>query len=179
MLVFSAAAYEVFKSTTYDTLQNLQFVIDVTPTLDQTQATVSDCASVLKNNVKLFVINFYHTKSKVLINGKPEHMVEFISSTLKDIIHMLDQRDDFREINASIKSCCDEYLKNSDGTIDKSNTKTRSGANNTATNTSHDRVIKAKAHHEKLAIKDIQQPKSCSNDLSMITNVCSDLPDMQ
>jgi len=82
VLVFSAAAYEEFKQVTLNVLNSLSYSVNTTSTNDKTGAIISESLAVNENSVKLFVLNFYNSTSKVLLNGKQSHVLEFVNSTL-------------------------------------------------------------------------------------------------
>ena len=69
ILIFSAAAYEEFKVITQTVLQNSGHNIDRTDTKEKAGLTVSESLAIRKDNVKTFVLNFYNTTTKVLLNG--------------------------------------------------------------------------------------------------------------
>lgn len=53
----------------------------------------------------------HRTKSrKVVLNGNQLHMSVYISSTLPDILNVLDHNKDFIIINSKIRQCCTAYL---------------------------------------------------------------------
>ncbi|CAG2252754.1 unnamed protein product [Mytilus edulis] len=128
VLVFSAAAYETFKNVTFGVLNNLQYSLDITSTKDQSGAVIYDSVAVKAKSVKLYVLNFYHSSSKVLLNGKQNYMIDFIQTTLQEIMGVLDQSEDFTSINNTIKHYCKHYLE----TLDSSNDHASNKCNNSS-----------------------------------------------
>ena len=63
-----------------------------------------------ENSVKLFVLNFYNSTSKVFQNWKQSHVLEFVNSTFISILEVLDRNSDFTSINCHIRKYCEEYL---------------------------------------------------------------------
>ncbi|VDI61926.1 Hypothetical predicted protein [Mytilus galloprovincialis] len=123
VLVFSAAAYETFKNVTFSVVNNLQYSLDITSTKDQSGAVIHDSVAVKAKSVKLYVLNFYHLSSKVLLNGKQNHMIDFIQTTLQEIMGVLDQSEDFTSINNTIKHYCKHYLETFDSSNDHASNK--------------------------------------------------------
>ncbi|VDI49207.1 Hypothetical predicted protein [Mytilus galloprovincialis] len=58
----------------------------------------------------LFVLNFYNSTSKLLLNGNKDHIKRFINDFLGDILVVLDHNKDFEEVNRMIRKCCEQYL---------------------------------------------------------------------
>lgn len=112
VLVFSAAAYEEFKQVTLNVLNSLSYNVNTTSTSDKTGVIISESLVVKENSVKLFVLNFYNSTSKVLLNGKQNHVLEFVNSTLRSILEILDRNSDFMSINCHIRKYCEEFLSN-------------------------------------------------------------------
>ena len=98
VLIFSAAAYVEFKIITKTVINNSGLSIDKTDTRDKTGAVVSESLAVQKGNTKIFVLNFYNTSSKVLLNGNQSYIIDFITSSLSDILGILDRNEQFKEI---------------------------------------------------------------------------------
>jgi hypothetical protein len=67
--------------------------LDKTDTRDKTGAVVSESLAVRKGNTKIFVLNFYNTSSKVLLNGNQLYIIDFITSSLSDILGILDRNE--------------------------------------------------------------------------------------
>jgi len=110
VLIFSAAAYAEFRIITRTVLQNSGLIIEMTDTKDKNGALVSESMAVRKSNIKVFVLNFYNTTTKVLLNGKQKHMIEFITTTLSDILVILDRNENFNDINKQIRDYCLLFL---------------------------------------------------------------------
>lgn len=110
VLIFSAAAYAEFQIITRTVLQNSGLIIEMTETKDKNGALVSESMAVRKSNIKVFVLNFYNTTTKVLLNGKQKHMIEFITTTLSDILIILDRNENFNDINKQIRDYCLLFL---------------------------------------------------------------------
>jgi len=72
VLTFSAAPYEEFKTITTNYIYSQGLSVNCTATKDKADATVSESYAVYEGNKKLFVLNFYNSTSKVLLNGKPK-----------------------------------------------------------------------------------------------------------
>ena len=68
-LTFSAAAYEEFKIVTMNYLKSQTLILKTTQTSDKHEAVVSESVSVYQNSSKLFVLNFYNSTSKIVLNG--------------------------------------------------------------------------------------------------------------
>jgi hypothetical protein len=49
---------------------------------------------------KIFVINFYNSTSRVLLNGNHVHISEFVSNHLGDILQTSDHNKNFEQVNA-------------------------------------------------------------------------------
>jgi DNA-binding beta-propeller fold protein YncE len=110
VLIFSAAAYVEFKIITKSVINNSGLSIDETDTRDKTGAVVSESLAVRKENTKIFVLNFYNTSSKVLLNGNQLYIIDLITSSLSDILGILDRNEQFKEINNQIRDYCKTYL---------------------------------------------------------------------
>ena len=110
VLIFSAAAYVEFKIITKTVINNSDLSIDTTDTRDKTGAVVSESLAVRKGNTQIFVLNFYNTSSKVLLNGNQLYIIDFITSSLSDILGILDRNEQFKEINNQIRDYCKTYL---------------------------------------------------------------------
>ena len=95
VLIFSAAAYVEFNIITKSVINNSGLSIDKTDTRDKTGVVVSESLAVRKGNTKIFVLNFYNTSSKVLLNGNQEYIIDFITSSLSDILGILDRNEQF------------------------------------------------------------------------------------
>ena len=124
VLTFSAAAYQEFKSVTFNYLQNQPVSVKNKQTTDKNGAIVSESVTVTQTN-KLFVLNFYNSTSKVLLNGKQQQIDIFISEYLNHIMVILDKDKQFNEINAQIRSCCTQYLQTNSVTTKQGNKGTR------------------------------------------------------
>ncbi|CAC5358564.1 unnamed protein product [Mytilus coruscus] len=81
-----------------------------TETTDKDGAIVSESVSINDNGNKLFVLNFYNSTSKLLLNGNKDHIKRFINDFLGDILVVLDHNKDFEEVNRMIRKCCEQYL---------------------------------------------------------------------
>ncbi|VDI05597.1 Hypothetical predicted protein [Mytilus galloprovincialis] len=110
VLVFSAAAYEEFKYITISTLQTQDTNIKSVETKDTNGSVISESYTIYVNNEKLFVLNFYNSTSKVLLNGKQEHVLTFTKSYLMNILELLDRNANFTSINSMIRQSCKQYL---------------------------------------------------------------------
>ncbi|CAG2247185.1 unnamed protein product [Mytilus edulis] len=110
VLTFTAGAYEEFKIVSLSVLQGQGLSLRRTNTTDINKAVVSESVVVNDAQNKLYVLNFYNTSSKVVLNGNQLHMSVFISSTLPDILNVLDHNKDFITINSKIRQCCTAYL---------------------------------------------------------------------
>ncbi|CAG2200841.1 MLL1 [Mytilus edulis] len=110
VLTFTAGAYEEFKIVSLGVLQGQGLSIKRTNTTEINKAVVSESVVVNDAQNKLCVLNFYNTSSKVVLNGNQLHMSVFISSTLPDILNVLDHNKDFIAINSKIRHCCTVYL---------------------------------------------------------------------
>ncbi|CAG2200821.1 unnamed protein product [Mytilus edulis] len=95
-------AYEEFKIVSLSVLQGQGLSIRRTNTTDVNKAVVSE--SVVVNDAQ------NKTSSKVVLNGNQLHMSVYISSTLPDILNVLDHNKDFITINSKIRQCCTAYL---------------------------------------------------------------------
>ena len=82
VLIFSAAAYVEFKIITKTVINNSGLSIDKTDT----------------------------SSSKVLLNGNQSYIIDFITSSLSDILGILDRNEQFKEINNQIRDYCKTYL---------------------------------------------------------------------
>jgi hypothetical protein len=81
-LSFSAAPYEEFKTITTNSIYSQGLSVNCTATKDKADAIVSESYAVYEGNKKLFVLNFYNSNSKVLLNGNPNQVHTFINSYL-------------------------------------------------------------------------------------------------
>ncbi|VDI54688.1 Hypothetical predicted protein [Mytilus galloprovincialis] len=110
VLLFSPAAYLEFKSVTINYLKSKNLLLHTTETTDKDGAIVSESVSINDNGKKLFVLNFYNSTSKLLLNGNKDHIKRFINDFLGDILVVLDHNKDFEEVNRMIRKCCEQYL---------------------------------------------------------------------
>ncbi|CAG2224544.1 unnamed protein product [Mytilus edulis] len=90
VLIFSAAAYEEFKVITQSVVNNTGLQINKTETKDKLGAIVSESLAIHNGSTKLFVLNFFNTTTKVLLNGNQSYIKEFITTALGDILCILD-----------------------------------------------------------------------------------------
>lgn len=99
---FSAAAYEYFKHTLLETLHTSQYEIIVADKRDSKQYVMEESLSVLnESKLQLFRVNCYNTSSRVLINGKNQHL--FLTSILPCILNNLSDKSGLLELNRNIK----------------------------------------------------------------------------
>ncbi|CAG2211530.1 unnamed protein product [Mytilus edulis] len=110
VLLFSPAAYLEFKAVTINYLKSKNLLLHTTETTDKDGAIVSESVSINENGNKLFVLNFYNSNSKLLLNGNKDHIKRFINDFLGDILVVLDHNKDFEEVNRMIRKCCEQYL---------------------------------------------------------------------
>lgn len=113
VLTFSAAAYEEFRIVTKNVLLSSDLHINQTNTTDKSGAIVSESLNVTKSRKKIFVLNFYNSTSRVLLNGNQNHIIDFVSSQLSDILLILDRNKDFMNLNAKIREYCKCFLNKS------------------------------------------------------------------
>jgi len=109
-LTFSAAAYEEFKIVTMNYLKSQNLILKTTQTTDKHEAVVSE--SVYQDSSKLFILNLYNSTSKILLNGKYHHILNFVNQYLVNILSILDHNDKFKDINSKIREYCGQYLTN-------------------------------------------------------------------
>lgn len=90
VLTFSSAAYQEFKTVTMNYLNSKNMSIQTRATTDTQNAIVSESVSVCNSGMKLFVLNFYNSTCKLLLNGNPSHITQFINNFLSNILSILD-----------------------------------------------------------------------------------------
>ncbi|CAG2247444.1 unnamed protein product [Mytilus edulis] len=112
VLIFSAAAYEEFKVITQSVVNNTGLQINKTETKDKLGAIVSESLAIHNGSTKLFVLNFFNTTTKVLLNGNQSYIKEFITTALGDILCILDRNSKFSLINNQIREYCKMFLDN-------------------------------------------------------------------
>ncbi|VDH90543.1 Hypothetical predicted protein [Mytilus galloprovincialis] len=113
VITFSAAAYEEFKSVTINYLHSKGLTLNTTETTEKRGAVVSESTAVFEGNNKLFVLNFYNSKSKILLNGNQGHIITFVENYLIHILDILDRNDSFSDINEQIREYCEQFLNKS------------------------------------------------------------------
>jgi hypothetical protein len=84
VLTFSAAAFEEFRVIAKNIFLSSGLNINQTNTADLKGVTVSESLEVKNGREKIFVINFYNSTSRVLLNGNHVHISEFVSTRLRD-----------------------------------------------------------------------------------------------
>lgn len=114
VLTFSSAAFHEFKAVTINYLNSKNLSIQSRATTDVQNAVVSESVSVCDNGMKLFVLNFYNSTCKLLLNGNRIHIINFINNFLIHILTILDRNPKFDEINKAIRDCCNVYLAQND-----------------------------------------------------------------
>ncbi|CAC5371845.1 unnamed protein product [Mytilus coruscus] len=93
----------------------------IRPKLDASNRTCSVVPEFSPGNLVLtFTADFYNTSSKVVLNGNHLHMSVFISSTLPDILNVLDNNKVFITINSKISQCCTAYLNSNQASCTRS-----------------------------------------------------------
>ncbi|CAG2245369.1 unnamed protein product [Mytilus edulis] len=118
VITFSAAAYEEFKSVTLNYLHSKGLTLNTTETTEKRGAVVSESTAVFEGNNKLFVLNFYNSKSKILLNGNQGHIITFVENYLIHILDILDRNDSFSDINEQIREYCKQFLNKSGQSTD-------------------------------------------------------------
>lgn len=131
ILTFSAAAYEEFKAVTLNFLNSQNGSIDSIQTKDAKGSVVSESISVTKDGSKLFVLNFYNTTSRLLLNGNAEYVSRFVNDYLSDILDILDRNNQFSEINILIRNYCTQYLNDQQRSSSENRTINSENMNNT------------------------------------------------
>ncbi|CAC5401569.1 unnamed protein product [Mytilus coruscus] len=119
VLIFSAASYEELKYITINTLQTQDANIKSVETKNTNGAVISESYTIYENNEKLFVLNFYNSTSKVLLNGKQQHVLSFTKSYLVNILERLDRNVNFTSINTMIRNSCKQYLDMENSKVQK------------------------------------------------------------
>ena len=114
VLIFSAAAYLEFRSVTESVLTSAGLNLENTQTKDKTGALIYESIEVRTNDKKLFVLNFYNTTSKVLLNGNEGQVILFIRNMLSDILCILDRNDNFKNVNYQIREYCKIFINKID-----------------------------------------------------------------
>lgn len=110
VLTFSSAAYQEFKTVTMNYLNSKNMSIQTLATSDTQNAIISESVSICDRGIKLFVLNFYNSTCKLLLDGNPSHITQFINNFLSNILSILDHNPLFDEINKIIRECCETYL---------------------------------------------------------------------
>ena len=110
VLTFSAAAFEEFRVITKNILLSSGLNINQTNTTDLNGVTVSESLEVKNGSEKIFVINFFNSTSRVLLNGNHVHISEFVSTHLRDVLQTLDHNKNFEQVNAKIREYCQSFL---------------------------------------------------------------------
>ena len=110
VLTFSAAAYQEFKAVTINFLRSQPVTVNITETTENKGAVVSESVSILNDNSKLFVLNFYNSTSRILLNGNQTHIITFINEYLTHILNILDNNEKFITVNEQIREYCIQYL---------------------------------------------------------------------
>lgn len=118
VIIFSSAAYLEFKAVTLNYLASKKLTLKGKDTEARTddeedKPIVSECYTVLHENTKLFVMNFYNSTCKLVLNGNQNHISKFIEDFLSDVLTLLDRNTLFHEINKTIRACCENYLTQS------------------------------------------------------------------
>lgn len=78
-----------------------------------------------------FVLNFYNTTSRLLLNGNAEHVSGFVNEYLSDILDILDRNNQFSEINILIRNYCTQYLNDQQRSSSENPTINSENMNNT------------------------------------------------
>ena len=110
VLTFSAAAFEEFRAIAKNILLSSGLNINQANTTDLNGVTVSESLEVKNGSEKIFVINFYNSTSRVLLNGNHVHISEFVSTHLRDILQTLDHNKNFEQVNAKVREYCQFFL---------------------------------------------------------------------
>ena len=74
---------------TLNNLHSQDFTIHVTQTTEKKGAIVSELVPAMQKETKLFVLNFYYSTSKFLLNQNSEHVFNFADKYMNNVLMVL------------------------------------------------------------------------------------------